>query len=109
MPLARRPLIILSTCAASCSGRFQHGQRNAAQRRLHHAFARPPDAVFLQQRAQRAPLRHAGLELEQRADFLGDGPQHQRQRLALAFQAFEHAHQAAGSPASIASDSLNTS
>src|SRR5471032_2646845 len=42
--------------------RFQRRQRDAPQRRVHHPFARPPDAVFLEQRAQWPALRHPGLQ-----------------------------------------------
>src|SRR5471032_1569668 len=42
--------------------RFQRRQRDAPQRRVHHPFARSPDAVFLEQRAQWPALRHPGLQ-----------------------------------------------
>ena len=55
---------------------------------------RPPDPGFLERRINRLPGLQRHLDLREGAHFLGQGPEHQRRRLALLTQAVQGARQA---------------
>ena len=64
----------------------ERGLRQPRQQAFDQPFARPPHPVLPCRHRERPARLHLRLHPDQRAQFLGDRPQHQRDRLAFGFE-----------------------